>query len=130
LFGRSSFKNKYSSFSWTEDETQQANKEGYTWLKERLQPEETRRQQEKLRDISQLADKLGCTVSQLAIAWCLKNESVQCLLLGAASVEQLYESIQSLQLVPKLNTNTMNELERILDNKPIRPPMVSTLALR
>jgi hypothetical protein len=35
-----------------------------------------------------------------------------------------------LQLVPKLNTNTMNELERILDNKPIRPPMVSTLALR
>ncbi|PSN38408.1 Voltage-gated potassium channel subunit beta-2 [Blattella germanica] len=122
LFARSSFKNKYSSFSWTEDETQ-ANKEGYTWLKERLQPEETRRQQDKLRDISQLADKLGCTVSQLAIAWCLKNESVQCLLLGATSVEQLYESIQSLQLVPKLNTNTMNELERILDNKPIRPPM-------
>jgi len=72
--------------------------QGYTWLKERLQPEETRRQQEKLRDISQLADKLGCTVSQLAIAWCLKNESVQCLLLGAASVEQLYESIQSLQV--------------------------------
>lgn len=34
------------------------------------------------------------------------------------------------QLVPKLNTNTMNELERILDNKPCRPPMVSTLALR
>lgn len=72
--------------------------QGYTWLKERLQPEETRKQQEKLRDISQLADKMGCTLSQLAIAWCLKNESVQCLLLGAASVEQLYESIQSLQV--------------------------------
>ncbi|XP_063223445.1 voltage-gated potassium channel subunit beta-2 [Bacillus rossius redtenbacheri] len=130
LFSRSSIKNKYSSFSWTEDETQAANKESYSWIKERMQPEETRRQHEKLRDIAQLAEKLGCTVSQLAIAWCLKNESVQCLLLGAASVDQLYESIQSLQLVPKLNASTMSELERILDNKPARPPMVSTLALR
>ncbi|KAK7794166.1 hypothetical protein R5R35_005367 [Gryllus longicercus] len=110
LFSRSSFKNKYSSFSWTEDET--ANKE------------------DKLRDIAQLAEKLGCSVAQLAIAWGLKNESVQCLLLGAATVDQLYESIQSLQLVPKLNSSTMSELERILDNKPTRPPMVSTLALR
>ena len=41
-----------------------------------------------------------------------------------------YHVLFHVQLVPKLNTNTMNELERILDNKPIRPPMVSTLALR
>lgn len=34
------------------------------------------------------------------------------------------------QLIPKLNTNMMAEIERILDNKPSRPPMVSTLALR
>lgn len=27
IFSRSSFKNKYSSFSWTEDETAAANKE-------------------------------------------------------------------------------------------------------
>ncbi|XP_065348532.1 voltage-gated potassium channel subunit beta-2 [Cloeon dipterum] len=132
LFARASFKNKYSTFSWSEDETTQApGKEGYTWIKDRLQPEEGgRRQQDKLRDVSQLAERLGCTVTQLVIAWCLKNDSVQCLLLGAASVEQLYENIQSLQLVPKLNTNIMGELERILENKPVRPPMISTLALR
>ena len=87
--------------------------QGYTWLKERLQPEETRRQQEKLRDISQLAEKLGCTVSQLAIAWCLKNESVQCLLLGAASVEQLYESIQSLQVSLDTKYNMSFQLQLI-----------------
>ena len=34
------------------------------------------------------------------------------------------------QLIPKLNANIMNEIERILDNKPSRPPMISTLALR
>lgn len=33
------------------------------------------------------------------------------------------------QLIPKLTTNVMNELEKILDNRPVRPPMISTLAL-
>lgn len=99
-------------------------------MKDRIQPEENRRQAERIRELNALAERLGCTLPQLAVAWCLKNESVQCLLLGAASVDQLYDSIQSLQLVPKLNTNMMAEIERILENKPSRPPMVSTLALR
>lgn len=97
LFSRASFRNKYSSFSWTEDETT-ANKDGYNWMKERIQPEETRRQSERIRELNTVAEKLGCTLSQLAIAWCLKNESVQCLLLGASTVVQLYDSIQSLQV--------------------------------
>lgn len=70
----------------------------YNWIKERLQPEELRRQQDRQREISEVAQRLGCTVPQLAVAWCLKNESVQCLLLGATSPAQLYESIQSLQV--------------------------------
>lgn len=74
------------------------NFQSYTWLKDRLQPDETRRTADKLRDIASLAEKLGCSVSQLAVAWSLKNESVQCLLLGASTVEQLYENIQSLQV--------------------------------
>lgn len=67
-------------------------------MKERIQPEETRRQSEKVRELNALAERLGCTLTQLAVAWCLKNESVQCLLLGATSVDQLYENIQSLQV--------------------------------
>ncbi|XP_074026706.1 potassium voltage-gated channel subfamily A regulatory beta subunit hyperkinetic [Leptinotarsa decemlineata] len=130
LFSRASFRNKYSSFSWTEDETAAANKESFNWMKDRMQPEESRRQTERIRDLNALAEKLGCSLTQLTIAWCLKNESVQCLLLGASSVDQLYESIQSLQLIPKLNTTMVTEIERILENKPTRPPMVSTLALR
>ncbi|XP_076269202.1 potassium voltage-gated channel subfamily A regulatory beta subunit hyperkinetic isoform X2 [Rhynchophorus ferrugineus] len=130
LFSRASFRNKYSSFSWTEDETAATNKEGYGWMKERIQPEETRRHSERIRELNGLAEKLGCSLTQLTIAWSLKNESVQCLLLGASNVEQLYENIQALQLIPKLNTNMVQDIERILENKPTRPPMVSTLALR
>ncbi|XP_033210367.1 voltage-gated potassium channel subunit beta-2 isoform X3 [Belonocnema kinseyi] len=131
FLSRSSYKNKYSSFSWTEDETQSLYKEG-SELKEKPVEEEppVRKYSDKLRDVCALAERLGCTFAQLAIAWSLKNESVQCLLLGASSIEQLYESLQSLQLIPKLNSTVMTEIERILENKPSRPPMVSTLALR
>lgn len=38
-------------------------------------------------------------MSQLAVAWCLKNESVNCLLLGATSVEQFKENIHALQVL-------------------------------
>lgn len=67
-------------------------------MKDRLQPEDTRRHADRIRELKALAERLGCNLTQLAIAWCLKNESVQCLLLGASSVDQLYESIQSLQV--------------------------------
>ncbi|EDS38110.1 potassium channel beta [Culex quinquefasciatus] len=119
---KGSFKTKSQSYSWTEDEV---NKEVSA---ERL--EETRRIFDKARDISTLAEKLGCNAMQLSIAWSLKHEPVQCLLLGATSPEQLHQSLQALQLLPRLSTGVMLEIERILDNKPVRPPPISTLALR
>lgn len=72
-------------------------------MKDRIQPEETRRQTDRIRELNALAEKLGCNLTQLAIAWSLKNESVQCLLLGANSVDQLYDSIQSLQVNKNIN---------------------------
>lgn len=68
-------------------------------IRERPMDEEPpRKPSDKLRDVCALADRLGCSFGQLAIAWSLKNESVQCLLLGASNIEQLYESLQSLQV--------------------------------
>ena len=77
-----------------------------------------------------MAEKLGCSATQLSIAWSLKHESVQCLLLSASNVEQLLMNLQSLQLMPRLSAAVMMEIERILDNKPVRPAPISTLALR
>lgn len=69
----------------------------YGW-KEKSGEDETRKYSDKLRDVCALAERLGCSFGQLAIAWSLKNESVQCLLLGASNIDQLYESLQSLQV--------------------------------
>lgn len=77
----------------------------------------------KVNEVARLAEKLGCTLSQLMTAWCLRNEHVHCTLVGATSVDEMLEQIQALQLMPRLSTNVINELERILDNKPIRLPV-------
>ncbi|XP_067641899.1 uncharacterized protein Hk isoform X2 [Eurosta solidaginis] len=127
---KGSFKTKSQSYSWTEDEINRnaALSPQGSWGKDRV--DEGRRHCDRLRDLAALAEKLGCSPTQLSIAWSLKHEAVQCLLLGATSAEQLHQSLQSLQLLPRLSTSVMMELERILENKPVRPPMISTLALR
>ncbi|XKL67884.1 hypothetical protein PGB90_003375 [Kerria lacca] len=126
-----SIKNKCISFTWSDDETRFGTTEIISWwLKDRSISDESGRQLERLRSIAQIAERLECSLTQLCIAWCLKNESVQCLLLGATSVRQFYHTLQSIKLVSKLNSNIMIEVERTLDNKPTRPPIISTLALR
>lgn len=92
--------------------------------------DETRRHCEKVRELALLAEKLGCSTTQLSIAWSLKHEPVQCLMLGATSTEQLHMNLQALQLLPRMSVAVMLEVERILDNKPVRPALVSTLMLR
>ncbi|XP_028167458.1 voltage-gated potassium channel subunit beta-2 isoform X4 [Ostrinia furnacalis] len=129
LFAKSRFNRKYSTFSWCEEDLAVPEMRS-SGSKEQVTGEEPRTYGDKLRDLSNLANSLNCSMSQLAVAWCLKNESVNCLLLGATSVEQFKENIHALQIVPQLTPLVMIEIERLLANKPQRPPMVSTLAMR
>ncbi|XP_073954181.1 potassium voltage-gated channel subfamily A regulatory beta subunit hyperkinetic isoform X1 [Choristoneura fumiferana] len=130
LFAKSRFNRKYSTFSWCEEDLAVPDQLRSPGSKEQVTGEEPRTYGDKLRDLSNLANSLNCSMSQLAVAWCLKNESVNCLLLGATSVEQFKENIHALQIVPQLTPLVMSEIERLLANKPQRPPMVSTLAMR
>ncbi|XP_062567036.1 voltage-gated potassium channel subunit beta-2-like isoform X2 [Saccostrea cucullata] len=93
---------------------------GYVWLKDKILGEDGRRQQAKLREAAVIADRIGCSITQLAIAWCLKNDNVNSVLLGASTVDQLYTNIQALQWVPKLTPAIMGELDKILGNRPGR----------
>ena len=62
--------------------------------------------------------ELGCSVAQLAIAWCLKNPKVTTVLLGATKPEQLEETVGALDVVRSLTDEHMARIEEILDNKP------------
>uniref|UniRef100_A0A673LGF3 Voltage-gated potassium channel subunit beta-1 n=1 Tax=Sinocyclocheilus rhinocerous TaxID=307959 RepID=A0A673LGF3_9TELE len=95
-----------------------ASLKGYQWLKDKILREEGRRQQAKLKELQAIAERLGCTLPQLAIAWCLRNEGVSCVLLGASSTEQLMENIGAIQVLPKLSSSITHEVDSILGNKP------------
>ncbi|XP_050952380.1 voltage-gated potassium channel subunit beta-1-like isoform X3 [Labeo rohita] len=95
-----------------------ASLKGYQWLKDKILSEEGRRQQAKLKELQAIAERLGCTLPQLAIAWCLRNEGVSCVLLGASSTDQLLENIGAIQVLPKLSSSIIHEVDSILGNKP------------
>ncbi|KAM9786153.1 voltage-gated potassium channel subunit beta-2-like [Neosynchiropus ocellatus] len=94
-----------------------ASLKGYEWLKEQIMSEEGHRQQVKLKELQAVADRLGCTLPQLAVAWCLRNEGVSSVLLGASRVEQLMENIRAVQILPKLTSSIISDMDTIMGHK-------------
>ena len=65
---------------------------------------------DKVAQFVHIAQELGCTPAQLALAYCLKNEQVASLLFGATRVEQVQENIRALELFPKLTPDLLTRL--------------------
>ncbi len=95
-----------------------ANLKGYEWLKEWIESEESQKNIAKARQLTPLADELGCSMAQLALAWCLKNQHVSTVITGASRPDQISENLGSLEVVGKLTPDIMERIEEILDNKP------------
>lgn len=66
---------------------------------------------EKAKRLAKVAAELGVPMSQLAIAWCLKNPHVSTVILGASRVTQLRENLGALDVVPKLTSEVMNAID-------------------
>jgi len=84
----------------------------------------------RVKQLETIAERLGASLTQLVLAWSLRNNTSQCVIVSASSIEQLCMLFNSLQLLPKLTNTIMDEMDKILTNKPVRPPMVSTLQQR
>jgi voltage-dependent potassium channel beta subunit len=92
---------------------------GYEWLKDDLQRYQNNGTLQKIRELTQYAqDTFGCSMTQLALAWCVKNPNVSTVLLGATKIAQLEENIGALAVVEKLTTKHMADIEKILANRP------------
>jgi aryl-alcohol dehydrogenase-like predicted oxidoreductase len=68
--------------------------------------------------LGKLARQAGMTLPQLAIAWCLKNENVSTVLLGASKLQQLDENLGTVEILPMLTEQVMQSIEEIVLNKP------------
>lgn len=91
--------------------------DGMEWLKERTLGDTTRL--EKVKKLNELAKSIGTTLPKLGIAWTVKNPHVSTTILGASRVEQLKETLTSLEVLPLLTNEVMEKIESILNNKPV-----------
>ncbi|MFW6348060.1 MAG: potassium channel beta subunit family protein [Cyclonatronaceae bacterium] len=93
--------------------------EKYAWLRKLLiETEEGKTKLEKVKQLAPLAESLGITMPQMALAWCLKNPRVSTVITGASSVRQVEQNMSAMDVVPKLDDEVMQKIETILDNKP------------
>ena len=81
--------------------------EGYEWLRDRLTDADALGRVEALRPI---AERIGCTMSQLAIAWCTRHPMVSSVITGASRVEQVRENFESLQVMEALDDAIAEEI--------------------
>ncbi len=101
------------------EEDTRMKKDSLAWMREKLLVEENL---DKVRKLTAFAkDELGITMPALALAWCVKNENVSTVILGATKVHQLEENLTALDAAEKLTPDVMEKIEGILANKPAMP---------
>ena len=95
--------------------------EQYKFLRDGLESTEGQERVAKAQELATIAGDLGCSLAQLAIAWCLSNIQVSSVILGASRASQLTENLAALDVLEKLDDGILESIEGILDNKP-QPP--------
>jgi len=58
-----------------------------------------------------IAKELGCTLAQLAIAWCAKNPRVSTVITGASRVAQVRENLKAADVIAKLTPQVMDRID-------------------
>jgi voltage-dependent potassium channel beta subunit len=62
-------------------------------------------------ELEGVASSLGCTVSQLAIAWAAKNPRVSTVITGASRLGQLRDNLGAVAVIPKLTPEVLARID-------------------
>ncbi|KAE9049700.1 hypothetical protein PR001_g3080 [Phytophthora rubi] len=77
-----------------------------------------------------IAKELGCSLPQLATAWCVSNEHVSTVLVGASRPEQLEENLKAIEFVDKIIPEVKAKIDAIYSATPNVPAMDPLAFLR
>ncbi len=92
---------------------------GYEFLINNLERHKKMGSIEKIKKLADYASSnLGCSLTKLALAWCIKNKNVSTVILGITNPDQLKENLNCLSVAENLTSEHMEEIDEILDNKP------------
>jgi voltage-dependent potassium channel beta subunit len=85
---------------------------GYEWLRKEVLGRGERIAT--VRRLQPVADELGVSLAQLAIAWCLLNPHVSTVMLGASRLEQLEHNLGAMGVVSRLDEGVRGRIEEAL----------------
>ncbi|GFN31714.1 aldo/keto reductase family protein [Paenibacillus xylaniclasticus] len=71
----------------------------------------------KVAELQDIAREQGITVSQLSLAWILRQPNVASALIGASRPEQVEENVKASGVV--LNEEVLNRISRVINNEPV-----------
>ena len=95
-------------------EGSRASLEGYEWLKKyMIDSDRGQPRMKKIAKLMPIAQELGESLSKIAIAWCLLNENVSTIILGASKIEQLEENLKAPEVLPLLTEEVQKRLSSI-----------------
>jgi voltage-dependent potassium channel beta subunit len=80
---------------------------GYEWLRDQLTDP---KRNDQVRSLAAIAERLDCSLSQLAIAWCAANPNVSTVITGASRAEQVTENLGAMAVLAKLTPDVMGEI--------------------
>jgi voltage-dependent potassium channel beta subunit len=64
--------------------------------------------------LESVAKDLGCTLAQLALAWCLKNPRVSTVITGASRVSQVEENMKAAEIAAKLDAGSLERINTVI----------------
>jgi voltage-dependent potassium channel beta subunit len=83
----------------------------FAWLRDDLvDPERNRR----AAGLKPIAEELGCTMAQLAIAWCARNPHVSSVITGASRAAQVAENLRALEVSAHLDDDVLSQIDQIV----------------
>ena len=92
-------------------EGSRATLKAFDWLAARLTDQQ---KIASVRRLMPIAADLGCSMAQLALAWCLKNPRVSTVITGASKPSQVTENMKALAVVSLLSADVMSRIDSAL----------------
>ncbi|HET6726255.1 MAG TPA: aldo/keto reductase [Gammaproteobacteria bacterium] len=86
----------------------------FSWLKESVLGPDADARVAAVQKLADIAERLGVSMTQFAIAWCLANAHVSTVILGASRLEQLQENLGAAEV--RLDADVMAEVDRALSH--------------
>ena len=85
--------------------------ENYGFLREQLIDAERNR---RVGELESIAAEVGCSMAQMAIAWCLKNSRVSTVITGASKPEQVVHNMHAIEVTPRLTAEVMARIDAVV----------------